>query len=65
MFVRYYVSYTLSYREIEEILAVGGFRVGHATINRWLIRFALSTEANARRLIQNLLRHGGWMKPIS
>ncbi len=36
--VRYYISYKLSYREIEEILAERGIRVDHATI----IRFAPS-----------------------
>ena len=50
MSVRYYVSYKLSYREIEEILAERGIRVDHATINRWVIRFAPMIEANARRL---------------
>ncbi len=48
--VRYYISYKLSYREIEEILAERGIRVDHATINRWGIRFAPIIEANARRL---------------
>ena len=50
MSVRYYVSYKLSYREIEEILAERGIRVDHATINRWVIRFAPMIEAKARRL---------------
>ena len=38
--VRYYVSYKLSYREIEEIYAERGIRFDHATLNRWVIRFA-------------------------
>ena len=50
MSVRYYVSYKLSYREIEEILAERGIHVDHATINRWVIRFAPMIEAKARRL---------------
>ena len=50
MSVRYYVSYKLSYREIEEMLAERGIRVDHATINRWVIRFAPIIETNARRL---------------
>ncbi len=50
MSVRYYVSYKLSYREIEEMLAERGIRVDHATVNRWVIRFAPIIEINARRL---------------
>ncbi len=53
--VRYYISYKLSYREIEEILAERGIRVDHATINRWVIRFAPIIEANSRRLKRNVV----------
>jgi putative transposase len=35
--VRYYLSYKLSYREIEEILAERGINVDHSTLNRWVI----------------------------
>jgi transposase-like protein len=38
--VRYYVSYKLSYREIEEILAERGIDVDHSSINRWVIKYA-------------------------
>ncbi len=48
--VRYYVSYKLSYREIEEIYAERGIRFDHATLNRWVIRFAPMLEAKARKL---------------
>ena len=47
--VRYYVSYKLSYRDIEEIYAERGIRVDHATLNRWVIRFAARLESNARK----------------
>ena len=47
--VRYYVSYKLSYREIEEILAERGILVDPSTLNRWVIRFAPQIEARARR----------------
>ena len=48
--VRYYVSYKLSYRDIEEIYAERGIHVDHATLNRWVIRFAPMIESNARKL---------------
>jgi len=47
--VRYYVSYKLSYREIEEILAERGIDVDHSTINRWVIKYAPLLEHRARR----------------
>ncbi|MGR5230588.1 IS6 family transposase [Photobacterium damselae] len=46
--VRYYVAYKLSYRDIEEIFSERGIRIDHATINRWVIRFAPLIEQNAR-----------------
>ena len=50
MAVRYYISYKLSYREIEEILAERGINVDHSTLNRWVIRFAPLLEIRARQL---------------
>lgn len=38
--VRYYLAYKLSYREIEEIQLECGVVVVHATIKRWIIKFA-------------------------
>ncbi len=46
--VRYYVAYKLSYRDIEEVYAERGILLDHATINRWLIRFAPLIEQKAR-----------------
>ncbi|HIF9334005.1 TPA: IS6 family transposase [Photobacterium damselae] len=46
--VRYYVAYKLSYRNIEEIYAERGILLDHATINRWVIRFAPMIEQKAR-----------------
>ena len=47
--VRYYVSYKLSYRDIEEIFAERGSFVDHSTINRWVINFAPIIESKARQ----------------
>ncbi len=38
--VRYYLAYKLSYRKIEKIQLERGVVVDHATINRWVIKFA-------------------------
>ncbi len=46
---RYYIAYKLSYREIEEIQLERRVVVGHATINRWVIKFTPALEHRARR----------------
>ena len=38
--VRWYLRFSLSYREIQELLAERGFAVDHSTIWRWVQRFA-------------------------
>lgn len=48
--VRYYISYKLSYREIEEMLAERGINVDHSTLNRWVIKYASLLEHQARKL---------------
>ncbi len=37
---RYYFSYKLSYRDIEEIFTKRGIEADHSTYNHWVIRFA-------------------------
>ena len=44
--VRWYVRYSLSYRDVEELLAERGIEVDHTTLFRWVMRFTpLFTEA--------------------
>ncbi|WP_431356780.1 hypothetical protein [Paracoccus marinaquae] len=38
--VFFYVRYTVSYRDLEEIMAERGVRVDHATLNRWVAKYA-------------------------
>lgn len=38
--VRWYLAYSLSYRNLEEMMAERGFHVNHSTINRWVVRYA-------------------------
>ena len=40
MAVRWYVAYSLSYRDIEELMAERGIYVDHSTINRWVIKYS-------------------------
>ena len=38
--VRWYLAYSLSYRDIEELLSERGVEVDHSTLNRWVLHFA-------------------------
>ena len=47
--VFFYVRYAVSYRDLEEILAERGVCVDHATLNRWVVKYA-STLAKVSQL---------------
>jgi len=49
MLVRWYVAYSLSYRDIEELASERGLKVDHSTINRWVIHYAPQLEENFRK----------------
>ncbi len=40
--------YTLSYRDLEEMMAERGIEVDHSTINRWVLRYAPELEQRIR-----------------
>ena len=42
--VRWYVAYPLSYRQLEEMRKERGVSVDHATLNRWVIKYAPEVE---------------------
>ncbi|MCG8311947.1 MAG: IS6 family transposase [Pseudomonadales bacterium] len=47
--VRWYLAYTLSYRDIEEMLSERGIKVDHSTLNRWVLRFAPKLESEFQK----------------
>ena len=47
--VRWYLRYSLSYRDLEEILAERGLSVDHVTIWRWVQHFAPILNQRLRR----------------
>ena len=49
--VFFYVRYAVSYRDLEEILAERGITVDHATLNRWVVKFAplIAVRAQGRK----------------
>ena len=40
MAVRWYLAYSLSYRQVEELLAERGIYVDHTTIHRWVVEYS-------------------------
>ena len=50
MGVRWYVTYPLSYRHVEELMEERGVSIDHATIQRWVVKYSpLLEEAFHRR----------------
>jgi putative transposase len=45
-----YLRFTLSYRDVEELLAERGLEVSYETIRRWVIKFGPAITRNLRRL---------------
>jgi transposase-like protein len=46
--VRWYLRYSLSYRDLEEIMLERGLSVDHTTIYRWVRRYAPELEKRCR-----------------
>ena len=42
--VRWYVAYSLSYRDLEELMQERGYAVDHSSIQRWVVYFAPRIE---------------------
>ena len=47
--IRWYLSYALSYRDIEELMDERGFTVDHSTINRWVVYYSPQLEKEFRK----------------
>jgi len=45
MAIRWYLAYSLSYRDIEELMAERGVEIDHSTVNRWVIKYSSALEA--------------------
>ncbi|MCZ8057424.1 MAG: IS6 family transposase, partial [Microcystis sp. LE19-12.2C] len=43
-----YLRFTLSYRDVEELLAERGLSVSYETIRRWVLKFGLRCACNLR-----------------
>ena len=49
MLVRWYLAYSLSYRDIEELALERGLKVDHSTIHRWVVEYSPQLEASFRK----------------
>ncbi|ESX98778.1 transposase IS1327 [Mesorhizobium sp. LNJC399B00] len=38
--VRWYLAYTLSLRDLEEMMAECGLKIAHSTVHRWVAHFS-------------------------
>ena len=49
--VYFYVRYSVSYRDLEEIMAERGVIVDHATLNRWIVKYSplIAVKAHNRK----------------
>ena|ERR1700677_1192463 len=46
--IRWYVAYSLSYRDVEELALERGLKVDHSTVNRWVVAYAPDLEHSFR-----------------
>jgi IS6 family transposase len=46
--VRWYCRYSLSYRDLEEMMQERGVEVDHSTINRWVLKYAPELDKRIR-----------------
>src|SRR3954454_8122817 len=53
LYVRWYVRYSLSYRDLEEMMAERGLSVDHSTIARWVFAYAPILNERMRRPLRN------------
>src|SRR5437764_11664200 len=49
---RWYLRYSLSYRDLEDMMAERGLSVDHSTIARWVLRYAPILNEQIRRHIR-------------
>jgi putative transposase len=54
--VYFKLRFTLSYRDVEELMSIRGIKVDHSTIQRWVFKFSKEVEKNGSvALIKKLI----------
>jgi putative transposase len=59
-----YFRFTLSFRDIEDLLAERGIIVSYETVRRWVNHFGPKIAADLRKRRPSPIRPGIWMKSI-
>jgi putative transposase len=57
-----YLRFTLSYRDVEELLAERGLDVSYETVRRWVHKFGPAFARNLRQRRPRPLVDGIWMR---
>ena len=63
--VRWYCRYSLSYRDLEEMMAKRGVEVDHSTIFRWVQLMLLKWTSVFDLTLRQRMTPGEWMKLIA
>ncbi len=63
--VGWYLRFSLSYRDVEELLAERGLRADHVTVWRWVQRYAPEIHADCDRGSDRPTTVGAWTRPTS
>ncbi|APC97126.1 IS6 family transposase [Francisella frigiditurris] len=62
--LRWYLSYPLSYRHVEEMMKERGVNVDHSTINRWVIKYVRELEDVFSNSFRKYDSYVSWMRHI-
>ena len=63
--VGWYLRFSLSYRDVEELLAERGLRADHVTVWRWVQRYAPELDRRLRKRLKATNDSWRWTKPTS
>src|SRR5271165_5882918 len=63
--VGWYLRFSLSYRDVEELLAERGLQADHVTVWRWVQRYAPEMERRLRSRLRPTNDSWRWTKPTS
>ena len=58
--VGWYLRFSLSYRDVEELLAERGLLVDHVTVWRWVQRYAPEIQRQLRHAVRPACRRACW-----
>ncbi|CCM10061.1 transposase [Cardinium endosymbiont cEper1 of Encarsia pergandiella] len=62
LFVYMKCRFSLSYRDLEEMMRMRGAKINHSTLQRWVIKFMPLIDQEVRKRNAQLVVAGEWMK---